>query len=199
MLRYILSVVVGYLCGSVSVAVLMTKRKYGTDVRTAGSGNAGATNVARVFGMKAGVLTLGGDMLKTAVSGLVGWLLCGYEGLAVACLGCIIGHCWPLYFNFKGGKGVSVGACIALLLDWRFFLLLVVWFFFWFLISRRVSVCSLLCALVYPWAFYLFHGHFDLPFAVCCVIGVMVIFLHRANIGRILRGEEAKFKPKSAQ
>lgn len=198
MLNYVFCLLAGYLCGSVSVAVLMTKWKYGADVRTAGSGNAGATNVARVFGMKAGLLTLAGDMLKTAVAGALGWLLMGYSGLALACLGTLLGHCWPLYFQFKGGKGVSVGACIALLLDWRFFLLLLAWFFLWFFISRRVSVCSLLCATVYPWAFYLFHPCFDLPFVICCLIGVLVIYLHQANIGRLLRGEEAPFKPKSA-
>ena len=199
MLKYVFCALIGYLCGSVSVAVLMTRKKYGRDVRTAGSGNAGATNVARVFGMSAGLMTLGGDMLKTAVSGLAGYLLCGYHGLAVACLGCLLGHCWPLYFHFKGGKGVSVSACIALLLDWRFFLVLLLWFFLMFAISKRVSFCSLMCAVVFPWAFYLFHGAFDLPFWICCIIAVIVFYLHRANIGRLLRGEEAKFKPKSAQ
>lgn len=199
MLKYILCVIIGYLLGSVSVAVLMTRKKYGTDVRSAGSGNAGATNVARVYGMGAGLMTLGGDMLKTAVSGLAGWLLCGYAGLAIACLGCLIGHCWPLYFRFKGGKGVSVAACIGLLLDWRFFLILVVWFFLWFLISRRVSLCSLMCAVIYPIAFYLLHGQLDAAFWVCCIVAVTVFYLHRANLGRLVRGEEAKFKPKSGK
>ena len=121
---YALIVAAGYLLGSINVAIMYIKRRYGVDVRTEGSGNAGATNVARTHGLGAGLLTLGSDMLKTALAGFLGWKLGGSTGLAVACAAALTGHCFPVYYGFRGGKGVSASACIALLLDWRFFLLL---------------------------------------------------------------------------
>lgn len=195
--RYILAAVIGYLLGSVSVAVLYSRLKMGRDVRTQGSGNAGATNVARVFGMKAGLITLFGDMLKTALAGLIGKLLGGDTGLAVACAGCLIGHCAPIWFGFKGGKGVSVSACIGLMLDWRLFIVIFVVFFAVFFVSRRVSLCSISAAFVYPFAYYFFNRAFDAGFYVSCIVAVLVIFMHRANISRLIHGTEPKFKPKS--
>ena len=197
MIRLIIAALAGYLLGSVSVAVLLTKLLLHTDVRDQGSGNAGATNVARVFGMKAGLLTLLGDMVKTALSGLIGWKLGGEAGLAAACLGCLVGHCFPVFFGFKGGKGVSVGASIALLLDWRLLVILVACFLLMFVLTRRVSAGSVTCALAYPIVYYLLHPGFGTPFYVCCAICVLVTFMHRGNIRRLLRGEEPKFKPKS--
>lgn len=194
---YILSILLGYLFGSVSIAVILTRSHYGGDVRTQGSGNAGATNVARVFGLKAGLVTLLGDMAKTALSALFGWLLAGPDGLALACTACIVGHCFPVFFGFRGGKGVSVGACIALLLDPRMFLLLLALFAILFLLFRRVSVCSMAAALSYPGLYYLFNPSLDLRFWLCCFIGALVLFLHRGNLMRLLRGEEAKFRPGS--
>lgn len=198
MIRLALSALLGYLLGSVSVAVLLSRRHFGGDVRTRGSGNAGATNVARVFGMKAGLLTLLGDMAKTALSALGGWLLAGADGLAVACAACLLGHCFPAYFSFRGGKGVAVAGCIALFLDWRMFLLLLVLFAAVFLLSRRVSLCSVAAAAAYPWLYLLLDPGLSLRFWLCLFIGVLVIVLHRSNIRRLLRGEEAPFRPKSS-
>ncbi len=197
MLNYILAVLAGYLLGSISVAVLLSKGHFGSDVRESGSGNAGATNVARVFGMNAGVITMIGDMVKTAVSGLLGYILAGNTGLALACAGCLIGHCWPLYFGFKGGKGVSVSACIAVLLDWRMFLIVVAWFFIVFFICRRVSLCSISASVLFPPLYYLLNHTLDMGFAVCCLVTVTVVFLHRGNISRLINGTEPKFQPKS--
>ncbi len=194
--RLAASLLAGYLLGSVSVAVLLNRR-LGKDVRDAGSGNAGATNVARVFGMKTGLLTLGGDMAKTALSALLGQLLAGPDGLAIACGACLLGHCFPVFFKFRGGKGVSVGACIALVLDWRMFLALAAVFFLVFLLSRRVSLCSVCAALSYPGLYYLFNPGLSFRFWLCVGIGLLVIFLHRSNIRRLLQGEEAKFRPGS--
>lgn len=198
MLTYLLPALLGYLFGSVSVAVLLTKKKFGRDVRCSGSGNAGATNVARIYGMRAGLLTLFGDMAKTALSALCGWLLGGADGLAVACAACLVGHCFPVYFAFRGGKGVSVGACIALFLDWRMFVALLLLFALLFVLFRRVSLCSLAAALSYPGLYYLFNPGLGLRFWLCCGIGALVFFLHRSNLRRLLRGEEAKFRPGSA-
>ncbi len=195
MLFYVITAVIGYLLGSISIAVLLTKYRYGGDVREAGSGNAGATNVARIYGMKAGLITLFADMTKTALSALIGLLLAGQIGLAIGCGACLVGHCWPLYFGFRGGKGVSVGACIGLLLDWRMFLIGLAGFFLLFFISRRVSLCSICAAASYP-VIYLLLGHIkDSGFVVACMVTVIVIILHRENIARLVKGEEAPFHP----
>ena len=125
----IVAAVVSYLCGSISSSVLLTKLVYHTDIRTQGSGNAGATNAARVFGMKAGVMTFLGDILKTIIPMTIFGNMLGSEGLAVSGACCLIGHCWPIYFGFRGGKGVSTGAILALMVDWRIFLIVVAAFF----------------------------------------------------------------------
>lgn len=196
---WLLCAVIGYLLGSISIAVLLSRRKYNDDVRRHGSGNAGAANVTRVYGIKAGSLTFAGDVAKTLLAGLAGWLIGGSTGLACACAGCFIGHSWPVYFNFKGGKGVSVSAGIALLLDWRMFLIALVFYAVVFLISRRISVCSILTALMYPPLYFLLNRTLSPAFFVCCLVAVGVTFLHRSNIRRLLKGQEAAFKPGSSK
>lgn len=189
----IAATVLSYLCGSISCSVLITKYVYHMDVRTQGSGNAGATNAARVFGMRAGVLTFLGDALKTMIPmALAGWLL-GSAGLAVAGAACLVGHCWPIYFGFRGGKGVSTGAIVALMIDWRIFLLLVVIFFLVFAICRIVSICSITVAIVLPVAAWMLAVPKP-EFALALFAGLLVVFQHRANIGRLIRGEEKQFR-----
>ena len=165
-------------------------------MRERGSGNAGATNVARVFGMKAGVLTFVGDLLKTAAALLLGERLLGETGMCIAACACLIGHCWPVFFGFRGGKGVTVSAAVALLLDPRLFLIVVAVFFAVFYFSRTVSVCSISAAIAYPLAMLLL-GDTSLPMLLTGVfVALLVAFLHRGNIKRILNGTEPKFKAK---
>ena len=194
---YLLAAICGYLLGSVSISILLSRLFLHDDVRGHGSGNAGATNVARVYGMKAGLITLGGDMLKTLLSAILGLLLAGRTGLAIGCAGCLLGHCWPVFFQFRGGKGVSVSTCIALLLDLRLFLILVAVFFLLFFLTRRVSVCSMAAAVAFPVVYWLLYPGFSVTFCLCLLIFVLVLFMHRENFCRLLRGEEPKFQPKS--
>lgn len=193
---YLIAAVAGYLLGSVSVSVLLTKFAFHKDVRTQGSGNAGATNVARIFGMGAGVITLLGDVLKTVISMLLGRWLGGDIGFAVAGAACLAGHCWPVYFHFKGGKGVSVGAAVGLMIDWRLFVVLVAVFFVSFALCRIVSVCSVNCAVALPVTCALLHV--STPQLVLGILtGAVVFFMHRANLARLIKGTEPKFKPGS--
>ncbi|MBO4331366.1 MAG: glycerol-3-phosphate acyltransferase, partial [Oscillospiraceae bacterium] len=111
-----LAAAVGYLIGSLSIAVIYTKIKYRRDVRTQGSGNAGATNVARVFGLGAGLLTFAGDGLKTAAAMLLGRFIAGEPGFIAAGAACLIGHAWPVFFGFKGGKGIACSTAVLLIL-----------------------------------------------------------------------------------
>ncbi|MBQ6540563.1 MAG: glycerol-3-phosphate acyltransferase, partial [Oscillospiraceae bacterium] len=117
--KVIIIAAAAYLLGSISIAVLLSRFVKHEDVREKGSGNAGATNVARVYGFKFGLATLFGDVAKTLVAALIGFLLMGKPGISIACAACIIGHCWPVFFGFKGGKGVAVGAAIIGVVDWR--------------------------------------------------------------------------------
>ncbi len=189
----IAAAVVSYLCGSINSSVLITKYIYHTDIRTQGSGNAGATNAARVFGMRAGVMTFLGDILKTIVPMVIFGNVLGSVGLAVSGMFCLIGHCWPVYFGFRGGKGVSTGAMLALMVDWRIFLILVATFFLVFALCRIVSASSITVAAMFPIAAWLLQAPRP-EFVMALLGGLLVIFQHRANIGRLIRGEEKQFK-----
>ncbi len=191
--KLILALLAGYLLGSVSVAILLTRRLPKGDVRKQGSGNAGATNVARVYGIWVGLATLVGDGVKTALAMFLGSLLAGGPGIVVAAFGCLMGHCFPLYFGFKGGKAVSVSAAIALFLDWRLLLILVAVFFLTFLLSKRVSVCSMTAAVAYPLGMLILGGFPWYTLALGCFITLFVIFMHRENLKRLLKGTEPRF------
>ncbi len=192
--RIVLSLVGGYLLGSVSVAIVLTRRK-GGDVRDKGSGNAGATNVARVYGIWVGLATLVGDGVKTALAMLVlGRLLAGLPGMVAAAFGCLLGHCFPLYFGFRGGKAVSVGAAIGLCLDWRLFLILLGVFLILAFSTKRVSVGSMAAAVAFPIGMLILGGFPWYSLALGCFITVFVIFMHRENVKRLLKGKEPEFK-----
>ena len=189
--KWILCAVFGYLLGSISASIIISKGKYFIDIRRQGSGNAGATNMARVHGLSAGLATLAIDMAKTAVAGGLGYLLCSVPGLQVACVFCLIGHCFPVYYSLRGGKGISVCGCIALLLDWRMFLILIAVFLVVALLSRRVSLASVICALVYAPVYCLLgHKSDRLGLALCIFEAALVLFQHRGNISRLIRGTE---------
>ena len=191
--KYFLTVLAGYLLGSMSVSILVSSRIMGGDVRTKGSGNAGATNMARVYGWSAGVLTLAGDALKAAVSMVIGYILLGDYGLAAGGIACIIGHCYPVYHCFKGGKGVSVGAAIALAIDWRVFVAVAVTFFVVAFISKKVSLGSVCGAVMITVASALFGE--TLPKLILAIVSmILVVFQHRENLKRLYAGTEPDFK-----
>lgn len=195
-LFYVLEAALGYLLGSISFSVILTKQKYKVDVRTEGSGNAGATNVARVFGMKAGLLTLLFDILKMVIPMAVGLALSGEWGVTVAGACGIIGHCFPLYFGFKGGKGVSVAATIAMFIDWRVTVISLLVFVISVATTRIVSISSCLAALSVLTTTIIFcYGEWA-PITLALFTAVLVIFMHRSNLQRLARGEEKKFSPK---
>ena len=109
-----LAILVGsFLIGSMSFSILASKKLFGGDIRDSGSGNAGATNMARVHGWGAGLLTLAGDALKAAVCMMAGNALCGEIGLCIGAGACMLGHCFPVLHGFKGGKGIAVGGAVG--------------------------------------------------------------------------------------
>ncbi len=201
----LLCAVIGYLLGSINSAIIVSGKMFGKDIRNYGSGNAGLTNMLRVFGKKAALFTLLGDMLKAAVAVLLGALVCysSSEGAYLAALFCVLGHIAPVYYKFKGGKGVLAAATTILLLDPVVFLLLILTFALVLFLFRYVSLASVLAAFLYPAYIYVINlvligtapGIFKTLFAV--VMAAMVIFMHRKNIERIGKGTENRFSFKS--
>lgn len=206
-LYVILTALISYLLGSISFAVIVSRALAHKDVRDYGSGNAGLTNVVRNFGKLPGLLTLVGDFSKGVVAVMLGRVifdrLAGLEpqyGACVAGLFVIIGHIFPVFFGFRGGKGVLTTAGIALVIDPRVFVIAVSIFIIVFLITRIVSISSITAAFSYPIATYVVNALSGRPDVVDTVltacIGVILIYMHRANIKRLINGTEPKFERK---
>lgn len=192
-LKYMLVILGGYFLGSVSMSIIMSKCLLGGDVRKKGSGNAGATNMARVYGMKAGFFTLLGDIAKAGLTILIGWMLLGDWGIAVGGFACLVGHCFPIYYGFKGGKGVSAGAAIALALDWKVFLIAMGIFALIALTTKKVSLGSICAAMSIMITSFIFS--LSTPKLILAVAApALVIVQHRENIKRLINGTEKDFK-----
>ena len=196
-LKYAAVIAAGYLLGSLSASILLSRTAWGGDVRKKGSGNAGATNMARVYGWKAGFLTLAGDMLKAGLAVLLGWLLLGDWGLAAGGIAAITGHCFPVFYNFKGGKGISVGAALGLMIDWRVFLCIIATFLIVAFLTKKVSLGSLAAAVAITVFAIVFHV--STPKLVLAIVAMcLAIFQHRTNIDRLSKGTEPDFKAADA-
>ena len=222
--------VLAYLLGSINPAVIVTRvcTKGKRDIREMGSGNAGFTNVLRSVGKVPAIITIVCDALKCVIAVLLGGLFFSlmvhnhYGGQSdtltfqlvnlgkyIAGIFCILGHSFPLYFHFKGGKGVVSAAALMLTEDWRVFLMILGTFLILFLISKIISLGSIVSALLYgPYTFlatfvfdYLNGSGYYLSYvflstAAALIIGIFVTVKHKENIGRLLRGEEKKIKAK---
>lgn len=197
-MRYIAIILTAYLLGSFCTSIPISRRFYGGDVRNSGSGNAGATNMARVFGMKAGLVTLVCDIAKTVIAMLLGKYFGGEAWEALAGAVCITAHCYPLYFGFRGGKGVSVGAALGLMCGWRVFLCVMLLFLAVAVFSKKVSLGSISAAAALPIFAFLF-GCGKYLLCMCIFSALLVVFMHRANIRRLIEGREGDFKPKKGR
>ena len=189
--------VASYLLGSINFAVIISRKKFHDDIRNHGSGNAGATNMIRTFGNKAGVMTFLGDILKAVVSVLLAWFLCGKIMAYLAGLFCSIGHAFPCYYRFKGGKTVAVTAAAALVTEPLVFLILLIVFVIMVAFTKYISLGSISAALMYPLILHnilqVRFGHSDLRILFVFLTSALLIWLHRSNIKRLLNGEESKF------
>ena len=188
-----------YLLGSLNTAIIVSRLKYHDDIRNHGSGNAGLTNMARVFGKKGALLTLLGDMAKQFVSVVIGIVVCGEWGAYLAGVFCMFGHIFPLYYHFRGGKGVLTAATMILMIDWQVFLIAFALFVLTVLLTRYVSLGSIIAGFALPGIVYTsakVRGFAPgLPAMIFSIfIGLMLIFMHRSNIRRLFEGTENKFK-----
>ncbi|MBR3560897.1 MAG: glycerol-3-phosphate 1-O-acyltransferase PlsY [Oscillospiraceae bacterium] len=189
--------IAGYLLGCANGAILTSKVFYRDDVRSHGSGNAGLTNFYRTYGAKMVLCVIAIDMLKAVIAvQLGGALLGGALGKYFMGFFCMLGHMFPALYHFKGGKGILSSGTLLLCLDWR--VALVSWGAFAVLVAltRYVSLGSVAAAALLPvTTFFVYRGaaHFPWIMLLGTLIGGMVVWAHRANIGRLLRGTESKF------
>lgn len=194
---WMLLAALGYLLGCANGAILTSKIFYHDDVRKHGSGNAGLTNFYRTYGAKLVLCVIATDMLKAVIAvELGGVVLGGALGKYFMGFFCMLGHMFPAPYHFKGGKGILSSGTLLLCLDWR--IALAGWgaFLILVLLTRYVSLGSVAAAASLPIStFFVYRGTPDFPWIMAfgTLIGGMVIWAHRANIGRLLNGTESKF------
>ncbi len=222
-LALIISAVIGYLLGGINWAIILTRIVQRKDIRDQGSGNAGMTNVLRSVGKLPALLTFAGDFIKCVIAVLLSQLIMNWMfmspdillsadrapagelllyGRYIAGAACVVGHIFPIYYGFKGGKGIVSAAAMIALTDWRVFIAVILTFGVMFLWKKIMSLCSVTCAAAYPVYTFLivffadfrrgFCGAEKLAFVtvMSLFIGALVLIKHGANIGRLLRGEE---------
>ena len=187
-------VLAGYLLGNLQTAIMVSRAYFHDDVRKHGSGNAGSTNMVRVFGYGPGAITFAGDFLKAFLGVLAGQLVCGTIGGYIAGLFVVVGHCWPVFAGFRGGKGVAssysvaiwtfpLGALIALAVGGAILL-----------VNKKMSIMSLVAILLFLIATLIFRLG-DLPLVILAgLLAVIVYVRHIDNIQRLIHHEEQRLR-----
>ena len=193
----VLTALFSYLLGNLNGAILLSRLVEKDDVRRHGSGNAGFTNFFRNYGKATSLLVILIDGVKTALSCLLGgWLLGAYglgtEGMLLGGLCATLGHDFPAFLGFQGGKGIVCGFMPALVTDWRIGLILLALFALIYFSTKYVSLASLLCAVGFLVLFPLFYPGKSLVILLSAVMALLAIFLHRENLKRLLKGQERK-------
>ena len=201
-IKIILCLCIGYLFGCIQSGYIYG-RCHGIDIRDYGSGNAGTTNVLRTLGKKAGYITYAGDAIKgVAAIMLVRYVIFADSGIDMSLLtmytgfGVVLGHNYPFYLKFKGGKGIAVTSGVMFAFDWRFAALALIVFAVAFYTTRYVSVGSLAITVLFPICCLIFYfGQWHL-FIISVLFWAMAWWRHRANISRLIHGTENKFEKK---
>lgn len=193
--------IIAYLLGSLNFAIIISKKQYSQDIRSYGSNNAGMTNMMRTYGTRAAGLTLLGDALKAVVSALVGYAILGQLGAYIAGCACILGHIFPIYYKFKGGKGVVTTAITVLMCNPFVFLIMFALYVGMVLLSKYISFASVMAMIIYPAVLYKIDVWLNgtCPYILFALfISLIVIFKHIDNIKRLLAGTESKFSFKKS-
>lgn len=205
MATYIIVAVIAYLIGSINFSIILSKRMAGFDIREKGSGNAGTTNMLRSVGKKAAVITLICDILKGVVSiliaVLVGKIIKNLDNallVQLAGIFVIIGHTFPVFFKFKGGKGIATALGVLLMINWQIGLICLIFALVLMALTKMVSVGSIAAAILFPILVAFIDQNYIvqtsnsnwsyLVFSI--IVALLVIFNHRANVQRILNGTE---------
>ena len=190
--RYAVIIVAGYLLGNISMGLIVSER-YHMDIREHGSGNAGTTNVLRTLGWLPSVLTLVGDVLKSFLACMLGKWLAGAPGLLVGGFMAVVGHNWPAFSGFRGGKGMAASLGIIFALSWQMALGFLGLEVLVAALTGYVSVASLTTAVAFPIVMGIVYRNspdFWMYFIFAILLAAAAIFSHRANIRRLLSGTE---------
>lgn len=204
-ISFIAIAVISYLLGSLNFGVILSKKFEKDDVRTHGSGNAGSTNMLRSYGKKAGIFTIIGDMLKVFVAIFIAVKIIEYTPMMLqinsanlilfvksfAGFFCVMGHIFPCFFKFKGGKGVATSGGMVFAIDWKIALILLVMFIIVLAVTKYVSLGSIVMAIFYPILMYAFH-HSVVLTIVALVFTIIVLITHISNIARLITHTENK-------
>lgn len=190
------AILIPYLLGSINSSIIISRVLYRDDVRRHGSGNAGMTNMLRTYGKGAAGLTLLGDLLKTVLAvGCGSFTLGAAFGGWIACLFCMMGHIFPIYYKFRGGKGVLCAATGLLMLSPFAFVCCFLVFVLLVATTRYVSLGSVVSGLMLPLFINTYNKMFEtggLNGLISVLIALIILWCHRANLGRISRREESK-------
>ena len=189
----VLCIVLPYLLGSINPAIMISKVFYRDDVRLHGSGNAGTTNMLRTYGKRAAVATIALDFGKAILATLLGRLLWGEMGQSIAGFFVGFGHMFPIYYRFKGGKGVACYAMVALVISPLTFLGILLTFLIVLIGTRFVSLASVMGALLLPMFMNAFAGDKALAVAMAVLAAVFVFCMHLPNLRRIMAFQEPRF------
>ncbi len=215
-LALIVIAILSYLLGSLNFGIIISKSLNKDDVRSHGSGNAGSTNMLRNYGKKYAVMTIIGDMLKVAVAILLAYLIMKYLGhtslskgsntqilgvdtkmftKSFAGLFCVIGHIFPCFFAFKGGKGVATAGGMVFMIDWRIALILLAIFIITVALTKYVSLGSIIMAILYPVFIFIFYKSLPLT-VISAVFTIIVVVAHKENIKKLINHTESKIGSK---
>ena len=205
---YIIMAIIAYCIGSVNFSVIISKKMAGFDVREKGSGNAGSTNMLRSVGKKAAAITLVCDILKGVVAIVIAMILgniipdMNKELLVqIAGIAVVLGHTFPVFFGFKGGKGVATSLGILLMTNWQIGLICLVFALVLMILTRMVSLGSCAAAILYPVLTLFINDNYTVLtegkngntyFLYSVILAIIVLYNHRSNIKRILNGTENK-------
>ena len=210
MVTYVIVAIIAYLIGSINFSIIISKKMAGFDVREKGSGNAGTTNMLRSVGKRAAALTLLCDVLKGIISIgiaiLAGILVKNLDKALLVQLSAItvvLGHTFPIFFEFKGGKGVATSLGVLLMVNWQIGLICLVFAVALIALTRMVSLGSVGAAILYPVLVMFIHTNYTvsegsgyLIFSI--VLAILVAFNHRANIKRLMNGTENRISFKKS-
>lgn len=186
-------IVAAFLFGSIPSALIIGRKYYKKDIRLEGSGNLGGTNAGRVLGKKAGLIVTIADVLKVLIPTLLARYYLGFDMAALIGVIALVGHCYPIFAGFKGGKGVSSYLGIGIVLN-PFIALIV--FIVWIILKRvtnYVSLSSIIACLTAPFIFLSVYGP-GLVFYIMLAGALFIVFLHRSNVKRLLNGTENKIR-----
>ena len=211
MATYIIIAIIAYALGSINFSVIISKKMAGFDVREKGSGNAGSTNMLRSVGKKAAIITLLCDILKGVVAILIALIVGNIMKnvdravlVQIAGILVVVGHTFPIFFEFKGGKGVATSLGVIMMINWKIGLICLVFALAIMAFSRMVSMGSVGAAILFPVLTLFMNTNFIVEasgmkyFIFSVILAAIVIFNHRANIKRIANGTENKLSFKNA-